>query len=87
MSRTENICQISLKHLQWRDDSLAVQFAKMKNDQEGDTLITPRRNYANPFNPYICPIFSMGIYLLLMNLDGDGKLFPGDRQSARFSNI
>jgi hypothetical protein len=42
MSRLSNSIGVKLQHLEWREDALAVFFATMKNDQEGDRPRDPR---------------------------------------------
>jgi hypothetical protein len=76
--------------MKWDNDALGVTFAKSKTDQEGDHPKDAKHIYANPHLPAICPILSLGIYLLC-NPDlrqNEGKqLFPGGNQSSRFSKI
>jgi hypothetical protein len=84
-----------VSHLSWIGDSLGVQFAKSKTDQEGDHPKNSRHCFANPLIPHICPILALGLHLLshgdlnLHNLNGhlQGALFPGGNQSSRFSRI
>lgn len=35
MCRSGNTCSVALSHMRWEDDSLAIEFAHMKNDQDG----------------------------------------------------
>jgi hypothetical protein len=55
----------------------------MKNDQNGDRPRDARNIYANPIVPEICPILSLGIYLLCFPMD-DTHLFPGGKQYDRY---
>ncbi|KAG6944071.1 hypothetical protein JG688_00017282 [Phytophthora aleatoria] len=59
-------------HISWEEDSLAIRFGHMKNDQDGTRHRDARHNYANPFLPEICPILYLAIYAakdqLLMSL-------------------
>jgi hypothetical protein len=85
MCRTINIESIKFIHLDIYEDALAIFFGNMKNDQEGDTLKDARHVYSNPLEPTVCPILSLGLYLLTFSNNFD-SLFPGTRQSSRFSN-
>jgi hypothetical protein len=73
--------------MEWTEDSMAIYFAHMKNDQFGDRPKDPRHIYANPVMPEICPILGLGIYWLVYDFDAaDRKLFPGQNQYERFRN-
>ena len=61
MCRTSNTKFLSLGRLQWRNDSLAVFFAKTKSDQGGERLKDPLHLYANPAMPEICPVLALGL--------------------------
>ena len=63
MSRVSNSASICYAHMSWEEDSLAIKFAHMKNDQCGDRPRDARHVYANPLMPEICPILAPGIYL------------------------
>ena len=52
-----------MAHIGWEDDSLVVCIAKAKHDQEGEEAKTLWHIYANPANPYICPVLALGLYL------------------------
>eukprot|EP00834_Sanchytrium_tribonematis_P008005 NODE_831_length_3642_cov_0.596669.p1 type:complete len:758 gc:universal NODE_831_length_3642_cov_0.596669:113-2386(+) len=88
MCRAGNVGSICLDHIEWRNDALCVYFAHMKNDQTGERKRDPRHIYANPVNPAICPILSLGVYLLCFPLAAEQiKLFPGNTQYQRFSKL
>lgn len=86
MSRAKNVANIELSDLDWNGDALTVLFCVMKTDTGGDRKFA-RHVYANPFQPEICPILGLGVYLLLLDVPGDGpaKLFPGGSQYMHFS--
>ena len=85
MCRAGNAVSIWISHMEWRVDALGIYFAHMKNDQLGERPRDPRHIYANPVNPEICPILSLGIYLMLFPAVLSGsKLFPGGEQYDRF---
>jgi len=47
----------------------------------------PRHIYANPIQPKICPILSLGMYWLVFGFDSNPEskhLFPGSNQYERF---
>lgn len=58
--RAGNVVSICLNHIEWREDALCIFFAHMKNDQTGERPRDPRHLYANPLQPEICPVLSLG---------------------------
>ena len=89
MCRSVNTGLIHLDKMLWENDALTVSFVKVKTDQEGlNTTKEPIHLYANPLMPEICPILSLGLYLVTFGSGCDnGFLFPGDEQEDRFGNI
>jgi hypothetical protein len=83
MCRSANAVSICYYHLEWKDDALGVYFCHMKNDQAGERPRDARHVYANPINPEICPILSLGIYLMSFGV-GERLLFPGGKQYDRY---
>jgi len=74
--------------MKWTNDSLGIYFAHMKNDQFGERPRDPRHIYANPLIPEICPILSLGLYLLTNPIDSNvPQLFPGGNQYDRFRRV
>jgi len=49
----------------------------------------PRHIYPNTFEPAICPLLALSIYLCYFShiLTGNGCLFPGNDQYCRFSRL
>ena len=89
-ARSDNCLQMSLTHIQWRNDSLIFFFGKSKRNQEGDANHHPWHVYSNPFEPALCPVLALGKYLLAFPhiiLDEKNSLFPGTSQYARFSDL
>ena len=85
MCRASNAFNIRHEHMEWTNDSLCIYFAHMKNDQSGERPRDPRRVYANPILPAICPILALGIYWASFEFDQSSNLlFPGDNQYDRF---
>ncbi|KAG7357915.1 hypothetical protein IV203_014531 [Nitzschia inconspicua] len=88
MCRAGNMTSICWSHLEWRNDALGIYFAHMKNDQLGQRPRDPRHIYANPIIPEICPILSLGIYMLTIPIrPGNTQLFPGGNQYDRFRKV
>ena len=88
MCRSNNTTTIHLHHLEWRNDSLAIYFAHMKNDQTGSRKRDPRHIYANPIDHEVCPILALGMYLNVYAPSPNEKkteLFPGSSQYSRFA--
>lgn len=87
MCRANNTVNVLFQHMSWSGDALCVLFANMKNDQLGERPKDPRHIYANPLMPAVCPILSLGVYLLCFSLTETSlALFPGSSQYARFGN-
>ncbi|POM68001.1 Hypothetical protein PHPALM_15891 [Phytophthora palmivora] len=87
MCRPGNSVSIRYEHLEWDEDALAIWFAHMKNDQEGERQRDPRHVYANPKEPNICPILALAIYFTVFGFNKNSLLFPGRNQYDRYSKI
>lgn len=86
MCRAGNTETIYFSHMEWTSDALAIYFAHMKNDQQGERPKDPRHVYANPLRPEICPILALGIYFMCTPFGEKGeRIFEGDHQYDRFS--
>jgi hypothetical protein len=86
---SSNTGRLHLDHLQWKDDSLVVYFAHHKNDQQGKREAFCRHLLCNPFNKYVCPVFSLSLWLALdeeMTMSG-GPIFPGSIQQLWFNKL
>ena len=88
MCRADNLVNLNLAHIGWEDDSLVSCIAKAKHDQEGEGAKTPWHIYANPSNPFVCPVLALGLYLfthpdLLTNQSS--FLFTGNHQYRRYT--
>jgi len=86
MSRVGNAVSICKSHLQWSEDALLIFFAHEKTDQTQSKPGDPRHIYANPYQPSICPILSLGIFFLVTDVSSSRSnfVFPGDSQYGRF---
>ena len=63
--------------MRWFDDALGV-YILVQNNQAAEKQKDPKHCYANPQNPAICPILSLGVYLLTERNEDEGmQLFPG----------
>lgn len=65
-----------LSHINWRNDSLVITFAKHKGDQTGDGLGNEKHVFANPHRPEICPVIALAVcsYILSQQVDQLKKL-------------
>jgi len=88
MSRVGNAVGICKSHLQWSDDALLIFFAHEKTDQTQSKPGDPRHIYANPHQPEICPILSLGLFFLVNDVTDNrcNFVFSGDNQYCRFHN-
>lgn len=90
MARSENCLQMSLTHIQWRNDSLIFFWGKSKRNQEGDANHHPWHVYSNPFEPALCPVLALGKYLLTFTnviLGEKCPVFPSTNQYKRFNEL
>ena len=84
MTRTESVARMCVSHMELIHDAIGVRLPRQKNDQTGERVKDPRHMYANPMNPCICPILSLGIYFL-SNINITNRLFAGGNfQADRF---
>lgn len=72
--------------MQWHQDALAIRFAHMKNDQEGERR-DPRHVYANPLLPHLYPVLSLAMYTTTFCFDRSSLVFPGSNQYDRYTKI
>ena len=87
MCRSTNAAEISQNHLSWHNDAMKVFFGKQKNDQSGDKSDFGRHVYANPLQPAICPILSLGLYWASFEFEEtEKKIFPGN-PNERFRKV
>jgi hypothetical protein len=60
IARSNTVATTMLEHISWEGDSLIVTTPKHKGDQEGAKCF-PRHVYANPLNPFICPVLALAL--------------------------
>lgn len=90
MARSDSVNSIMLQHIDWRDDSMVITFAKHKGDQTGEGLSNDKHVYANPINPLICPVLTLAVLILTKNrlgLSTTSQLFEGNSSEGRFNKI
>ena len=89
MCCTENMVNLNLVHIGWEDDSLLSCIAKVKHDQEGEGAKTPWHVYANPSNPFVCPVLALGLYLFSHPdlLTNQSFLFSGNHQYRQYTQV
>ncbi|KAF0696171.1 Aste57867_13060 [Aphanomyces stellatus] len=87
MARAVSASSIRYEHVSWKNDALEIQYAVMKNDQEGQ-MSFPRHVYANPVCPEICPVLSLAVLVFTRgaNLPGSPSLLFGYNSKERFSS-
>ena len=71
----------------WIGDCLVLYIYQTKNDETGEaaegSVDSYRRIYANPEQPWKCPILMLAIYIFTTPRDST-NLFPGEYQNTRF---
>ena len=89
MCRANNTVRIHFAHIMWSIDSYLIYFAQQKGDHLGLTEKFPRNMYYNPYDHITCPLFAIAVYLTTFGLavDPNGRLFPGQSQYRRFSDL
>lgn len=87
ISRSSNVGNLKFQHICWQEDAMVIYFPKTKTDQEGLNSV-PRHVYANPFNPKVCPVLAMAVFVFSGGPEVNGQsisLFKGSDPSARFN--
>ena len=84
MTRGNSTAALRWRHIDLANDSHIFIVPKSKSDQEGVKL-DPKHVFANSRNPYICPIFALGLYTLCLRQQDPVEIFPGGNQLSRFS--
>ena len=84
MTRGCSTSALRWSHIQAANDNCVFIIPKSKSDQEGVKL-DPKHVYVNTLNPYICPIFALGMYTLCLKVQHHSEIFPGGAQLSRFA--
>lgn len=91
MCRADNLVSLNVNHIGWEDDSMLCNLAKAKHDQEGEGAKTPWHIYANPSNPYVCPVLAMTLYVcshpMVLTNTSSSFLFTGNNQYKRYTQL
>lgn len=90
MSRVSSVGELMFEHIRWENDALLITFERHKGDQDGSTCNKePKHVYANPHEPWICPILALGVLILSTayrtHNDEEHRVFRGARDDARFA--
>lgn len=62
MARSDNVQMLLFEHIRWENDAMVVQFVKTKTDSTG-AHTDPKKVYANPVKPHICPVLALAVYV------------------------
>ena len=89
MARSDNVCTTHINHISWDDNSLIFYFLKSKKYREGGNSNEPWYLYANPFNPFICPIVALTRFVFCNPsvLNGTCKLFESTDPYQLYSKV
>jgi hypothetical protein len=82
------IAQISYGHIELSDGCLSITVPKLKSDQAGAAAV-PKRVFANPSDPTLCPITALGLHVICsayMGREANQLLFQG-AFASRFSKF
>lgn len=83
--RTNNTENIKMSHIHWQNDSLKIDFAISKSNQDGERL-EYKLIFANPENPVICPVLSLALSLVNSSkvYSESDRLFTSSNQADTF---
>ena len=90
IGRSNSEGYIMLQHIDWSQDCLRIKLVKHKGDQTGEAIGSDKHDYANPFNPSICPILVLAIYIYCKYRGSDAvkqQLFDGNDSESRFGKV
>ena len=90
MARSDNIVQLHMNDLMWKDDAMIMYMKKTKTDQLGDNRKVPHHVFFNSVDPYLNVGLALGMYLLTnpkILSDVNSQLFPGSNQYHRYATI
>ena len=79
LHRSVNMSSACFQHLEIDEDSLTITLPSHKGDHQGKRIIG-RHIYANPLQPAVCPILSLGLYFCAYPEVDATHIFPGGRQ-------
>jgi hypothetical protein len=64
MCRINQVVALTTSRITWVGDALAILFTKKKVTQKG-SFEHHKHLFANPYDPIVCPITALGVYLLV----------------------
>jgi len=64
MARSKNIGELAYHNFTTGDDFIKIRYDKTKVDQDGEK-IRDNHIYASPFNPLVCPVLVLCVWLTL----------------------
>ena len=88
MSRSDSVDKLTLNVISWEGDALIIEEQGHKGDEKGENNIR-KHIYANPYEPWICPILSTAVLVFCAGVRTAGreKLFNGTDSKKRFGDI
>ena len=88
MSRSDSVDKLTLNVISWESDALIIEEQGHKGDEKGENNIK-KHIYANPYEPWICPILSTAVLVFCAGIRTAGreKLFNGTDSKKRFGDI
>ena len=90
IGRSDNIDDCLLSNIGWENDALSLRFGATKSDQSGSTTSEIKRLFANPFQPDVCVILKLAVYIFCTRRTEAVeamRLFEGTEQNKRYYNI
>ena len=87
IGRSNTVGNIMLQHMDWGGDCIKIKIAKHKGDQTGEGIGNEKHIYANPYNPAICPILALAVFIFCKYRGNDvvrQQLFDGHDSENRF---
>ena len=88
MKRSENCVNMKVLHIRFHKDALVFEFAKLTGMLGGEDHVGPWHVYANPLNPFICPLLALARYFLTFpeTLKMNAAVFQGMLHYNRYSS-
>ena len=86
-ARNCNVANMMYDHISWENDSMVVVLPVTKSTQGGDNMFS-KHLYANPGEPFMCPILAVAFHLVCTTYRSDpdrNSLFTGEKKEQRFS--
>jgi len=87
IGRSNTVGSIMLQHMDMGGDCVKIKVPKHKGDQTGEGMGNDKHVYANPYNPVICPMLSLAVFIFCKYRGADvvrQQLFDGNDSENRF---